>query len=52
MNHTKRSSAAIRTTVGELAAAYYDAALAELKDEAVAQRVAFQMVVDAMKRRR
>ena len=47
MPHTKRQQS-IRTTVGELTAAYYEAALAELKDAALAARVAQQMVRDAL----
>ena len=49
---TKRSTKTIQTTVGELAAAFYEAALAELKDHAAAARVAQQMVQDAVKSRR
>jgi hypothetical protein len=49
MPHTKRSPS-IRTTVGELTAAYYEAALAELKDAVLAARVAQQMVRDAVRR--
>ena len=53
MPHTKRrSNKTIRTTLGDLAAAFYDAALSELKDEAAAARVAQQMVQDALRSRR
>ena len=53
MSNTKRSTTkTIRTTVGELAAAFYEAALAELKDEVAAARVAQRMVQDAVKHRR
>ncbi len=53
MPHTKRRACkTIRTTLGQLAAAYYDAALAELKDEATACRVAQEMVKDAVRSRR
>lgn len=52
MPHTKRSTKTIRTTIGELAAAFYEAALAELKDESAAARVAQRMVQDAVKQRR
>jgi hypothetical protein len=52
MPHTKRQTKTIRTTVGELAAAFYEAALAELKDEAAAARLAQRMVQDAVKQRR
>ena len=47
----KRSNKTIRTTIGDLAAAFYDAALAELGDEARAARVARQMVLDVVRRR-
>lgn len=47
MPHTKRPSS-IRTTVGELTAAYYEAALAELKDATLAARVAQRMVKEAL----
>ncbi len=50
MPHTKRSQKTIKTTLGELAAAYYEAALAELGDEVMAERVASQMMLDAVKR--
>ncbi len=49
MPHNKRDSR-ITTTVGELANAFYEAALAELKDKGLAARVAQQMVKDAMSR--
>jgi hypothetical protein len=49
MPHHKRQPS-IRTTLGELTAAYYEAALAELKDAALAARVAQQMVRDAVRR--
>lgn len=52
MPHTKRQQQTIRTTLGELAAAYYEAALAELGDERMAERVATQMVSDALRRRK
>lgn len=52
MPHTKRSTRKIHTTVGELAAAYYEAALAELKDETAAARIAQQMVIEAVRHRR
>jgi hypothetical protein len=52
MPHTKRPTKTIRTTVGELAAAFYEAALAELKDEAAAARVAQRMIQDAVKTKR
>ena len=48
MPNTKRQVSRITTTVGELAAAFYDAALAELKNPAVAARVAGQMVREAI----
>jgi hypothetical protein len=41
----------LHTTVGELAAAFYEAALAELKDEAAAALVARQMVLQHVRRR-
>jgi hypothetical protein len=49
MLHHKRQQQ-IRTTVGELTAAYYEAALAELKDTALAARVAQRMVREALHR--
>lgn len=52
MRHTKRSQKTIKTTLGELAAAFYEAALAELKDEALAAKVARTMVQDAVKYQR
>ena len=52
MSQTKRTqSKTISTTVGELAAAFYEAALAEFKNEALAARVAQQMVKDAIRHR-
>lgn len=51
MPHTKRSQQTISTTIGELAAAFYEAALAELKNEALAAKVAQQMVKDAIRHR-
>ena len=52
MPHTKKNQKTIRTTVGDLASAFYEAALAELKDEAAAARLATKMVQDALKHRR
>ena len=53
MPHTKKNNLkTIRTTLGDLAAAFYEAALAELKDESMAAKVAQQMVQDALKNRR
>jgi hypothetical protein len=52
MPHTKRSQNTIKTTIGELAAAYYEAALSELHDEKAAEQIAHQMVLAAMKRQR
>ena len=51
MSHSNRSQHTISTTIGELAAAYYEAALAELKNEALAAKVAQQMVKDAIRHR-
>jgi len=51
MSHTKRQQKTISTTVGELAAAFYEAALSELKNEALAARVAQQMVKDVLRHR-
>lgn len=48
----KRSQHTIRTTLGELAAAFYEAALAELKDEHLAAAVAHRMVQQRMHKRR
>jgi len=47
--HTTKT---IRTTVGDLASAFYEAALAELHDETAAARIAQQMVEDAVKNKR
>jgi hypothetical protein len=52
MPHTKKNQKTIRTTLGDLAAAFYEAALAELKDETMAAKVAQRMVQDAVKSRR
>lgn len=52
MPHTKRQQQTIKTTIGELAAAYYEAALQELHDERAAEALATQMVLDAMKRQK
>ncbi len=48
MPHTKRRASRITTTIGELAAAFYDAALAELKNPVIAARIAEQMVREAI----
>ena len=40
----------LNTTLGELAAALYEEALAELGDKRLAQRVASQMLMEALKR--
>lgn len=50
MPHNKRNK--IKTTLGELAAAFYEAALAELKNETIAARVAQKMVQDVVKQKR
>ena len=53
MPHNKRRhNKTIRTTLGDLAAAFYDAAFAELKNEAAAARVAQTMMQDAVRSRR
>lgn len=54
MPHTKRQrhSPVLQTTVGELASAFYEAALAELKNPVLAARVAHQMVRDAVANQR
>jgi hypothetical protein len=52
MPHTKRTTTTIKTTIAELAAAYYDAALAEVKDPRVAARIADEMLKEALRRRR
>lgn len=48
MPHTKRNSNVTKTTLGELTAAYYEAALVELKDEKLAARIAEKMVKEAL----
>jgi len=40
----------LNTTLGDLAAALYEEALAELGDKRLAQRVASQMLMEALKR--
>lgn len=45
------TSTPFQTTLGELAAAYYEAALAELGDEALASEVSAKLVARAMKQR-
>jgi hypothetical protein len=50
MPHTKRNKTVMKTTLGELTAAYYEAALSELKNPDLARRVAEQMVKDALLR--
>ena len=52
MPHTKRHHATIQTTIAELAAAYYDAALSEVKDPRVAARIADEMLKEALRRRK
>ena len=47
--HTTKT---IRTTVGDLASAFYEAALAELHNETAAARIAQLMVQDAVKNKR
>ena len=49
---SKRQPARVNTTIGELAAAFYEAALSELKNPLLAARVAEQLVRDAMGRNR
>lgn len=49
---SKRQPARVNTTVGDLAAAFYEAALSELKNPLLAARVAEQLVRDAMGRNR
>ena len=41
----------ITTTIGDLTAAYFEAAFAELKDAGLAQRIAEVMVRDRLSRR-
>ena len=50
MPHNKHNASKIKTTLGELTAAYYEAALGELKDEKLAQKVAQDMVKEALRR--
>lgn len=45
---TTKHRESVKTTLGELAAAYYEAALSELKNEKLAARVAEQMVKQAL----
>ena len=52
MPHTKRPTHTIKTTVGELAAAFYEAAFAELKDEATAAKLAQRLVQDAVQQKK
>ena len=50
MTSKKRPPARITTTIGELAAAFYDSALTELKNPLLAARVAEHMVLDVLAR--
>jgi hypothetical protein len=51
MPHTTNSQRKpTTTTVGEIAAAFYEAALAELKNEGLAAKVAEQLVRDFLRR--
>ena len=52
MPHTKSRASTIQTTIADLAAAYYEAALAEVKNERVAARIADEMLKEALRRRR
>jgi hypothetical protein len=51
MHHAKRQPKTITTTIGDLAAAFYEAAFAELKNEGLARKVAQEMVQDVLRRR-
>lgn len=50
--HTKPRTRIIRTTIGELAAAFYEVALEELKDEQRAAELAHQLVQQVLLDRR
>lgn len=52
MSNTKRPTRIIRTTIGELASAFYEAAVAELRDPQAAALVARQMVRQAVRQHR
>ena len=52
MSNKKRATKTIRTTIGELAAAFYEAALAEVRDEIQAAKLAQHMMQDVVKNRR
>lgn len=52
MPHNKRPTKTIHTTIGELAAAYYEAALAELKSETQAAVLTQRRLSSAMKSKR
>lgn len=45
----RRTSHVLQTTLAELSTAYFEAALAELGDERMAERVATRLVVDAVR---
>lgn len=45
----RRNAHVLQTTLAELTAAYFEAALAELGDEHMAERVASRLVADAMR---
>ena len=45
------ASCRVKTTVGELASAYYEEALLEFGDRQIAQRVAAEMLLAAIDRR-
>lgn len=51
-NRSSKKASTLQTTVGELAAAFYDAALSELKNPVLAARVAQRMVRDAINNNR
>lgn len=52
MQHTRRARCTIHTTLGELASAYYEAAVAELRDPVAAAQLAREMVQEAVRQRR
>lgn len=45
----RRNTHVLQTTLAELTSAYFEAALAELGDEQMAERVAARLVMDAVR---
>ena len=52
MDPSKNNKLTTQTTIGELAAAYFEAALAELGDERLASRVSAELIAEVMRNQR